>query len=30
MAGGKVEQAITSIKTVKQLNGEKYEGDSYD
>ena len=29
-AGGKAEQAISSIKTVKQLNGEKYESDAYE
>jgi ATP-binding cassette, subfamily B (MDR/TAP), member 1 len=28
-AGGQAEQAIASIKTVKQLNGEKYESVKY-
>jgi ATP-binding cassette subfamily B (MDR/TAP) protein 1 len=28
-AGGLVEQAIFSIKTVKQLNGEKHEEETY-
>jgi ATP-binding cassette subfamily B (MDR/TAP) protein 1 len=28
-AGGKAEEAISSIKTVKQLNGEKFEADNY-
>jgi ATP-binding cassette, subfamily B (MDR/TAP), member 1 len=28
-AGGMAEQAIASIKTVKQLNGEKFEADKY-
>lgn len=28
-AGGQVEQAISSIKTVKSLNGEDYEASKY-
>ena len=28
-AGGRAEQAISSIKTVKQLNGEDYETNKY-
>lgn len=28
-AGGRAEQAISSIKTVKQLNGEEFESDHY-
>lgn len=28
-AGGYVEQALTAIKTVKQLNGEQFEANRY-
>jgi ATP-binding cassette subfamily B (MDR/TAP) protein 1 len=30
IAGGKAEQAIAAIKTVKQLNGEEFEASRYE
>ena len=29
-AGGRAEQALSGIKTIKQLNGEAYEGKMYE
>lgn len=30
IAGGRAEQALAAIKTVKMLNGEEYESKKYD